>query len=148
MLARADQGEEKRLVGISGAERGAGPDDRRVAAVPERAVGGVHGAGGVRDAGATAIDGAGKIDRGALPAPEASRLRLAEEYVAPRTWQEKELAEIRSQCLGVEPIGIHDNFALGGDSTRQRHEPGRAIQVDFLLKPCSSIQRFTNWSNT
>src|SRR5262249_35433974 len=35
------------------------------------------------------------------------------------TWQEKELAEIWSQCLGVEPVGIHDNFfALGGDSIR------------------------------
>jgi amino acid adenylation domain-containing protein len=59
----------------------------------------------------------GKVDRKALPAPDSARPRLQEEYVAPRTWQEKELAEIWSQALNIDPIGIHDNFfALGGDS--------------------------------
>ncbi len=83
----------------------------------------------------------GKINRGALPAPEARRPRLAESYEAPRTWQEKELAEIWSQCLGVEPIGIHDNFfALGGDSIRsvrvraQAQDAGISFSLEALFK--------------
>jgi len=59
----------------------------------------------------------GKVDRKALPAPDSARPYLQEEFVAPRTWQEQKLAEIWSQYLGVDPIGIHDNFfVLGGHS--------------------------------
>jgi amino acid adenylation domain-containing protein/non-ribosomal peptide synthase protein (TIGR01720 family) len=59
----------------------------------------------------------GKIDRRALPEPEADRPELAEAFVAPRTELETKLARIWSQVLRVERVGIHDNFfELGGDS--------------------------------
>ena len=58
-----------------------------------------------------------KVDRRALPAPEHSRPELGEACVAPRTAIEEVVAEMWSQALGIEPIGIHDDFfALGGDS--------------------------------
>ena len=61
----------------------------------------------------------GKIDRKALPSPEASRAILGEEYVAPRTVSEQVLAAIWEQVLGVEQVGARDNFfSLGGDSIR------------------------------
>src|SRR5262249_30277593 len=58
----------------------------------------------------------GKIDRRALPAPQESDL-FQEAYVAPRSEKEKRLAAIWSALLGVERIGLEDNFfSLGGDS--------------------------------
>ncbi|MEU9763662.1 amino acid adenylation domain-containing protein [Streptomyces sp. NPDC047987] len=58
----------------------------------------------------------GKVDRRALPAPEAES-GAGEEYVAPRTDTEKILAGIWADVLGVEQVGVHDDFfALGGDS--------------------------------
>jgi len=59
----------------------------------------------------------GKIDRRALPAPDAERPALAEAFVAPRTPAEKSLASIWTKLLGIDRIGINDNyFELGGDS--------------------------------
>ncbi len=59
----------------------------------------------------------GKIDRRALPAPEAGRPRLDSDYAAPRTAHEKALAAVWQEVLGRERIGLHDNFfELGGSS--------------------------------
>nr|QEO73559.1 condensation domain-containing protein [uncultured bacterium] len=58
----------------------------------------------------------GKVDRKALPAPEGGA-RLGTPYVAPRTPTEVMLAEIWTEVLGVERVGVHDDFFdLGGDS--------------------------------
>jgi len=59
----------------------------------------------------------GKVDRRALPAPEQTRPELEALYVAPRTPIEEKLAEIWRQLLGLEKVGIYDNFFdLGGHS--------------------------------
>ncbi|HEX5876035.1 MAG TPA: amino acid adenylation domain-containing protein, partial [Pyrinomonadaceae bacterium] len=59
----------------------------------------------------------GKIDRRALPAPEAARPDLPHAFVAPRTPVERPLAGVWSDLLGLPQIGIHDNFFdLGGHS--------------------------------
>jgi amino acid adenylation domain-containing protein/non-ribosomal peptide synthase protein (TIGR01720 family) len=59
----------------------------------------------------------GKIDRKALPAPGAKNKE--ENYEAPRNKIEKELVEIWEGVLGVDNIGINDNFfEAGGDSIR------------------------------
>ena len=56
----------------------------------------------------------GKVDRKALPSPEN---KPAVEYVAPRNDTEERLVAIWSDVLGIEKIGIHDNFFdLGGHS--------------------------------
>src|SRR6185436_12006748 len=77
----------------------------------------------------------GKLDRRALPAPE---LMSDEAWVAPRRPIEEILAGIWAGVLGVERIGIHDDFfALGGHSllavqalARSRH----AFGVDLPLR--------------
>ncbi|OCQ18708.1 hypothetical protein A7985_23350 [Pseudoalteromonas luteoviolacea] len=58
----------------------------------------------------------GKLDKKALPAPSESDLQKTD-YIAPRNEVEKVLCEIWEQVLGLEEVGIEDNFfALGGDS--------------------------------
>jgi amino acid adenylation domain-containing protein/thioester reductase-like protein len=57
----------------------------------------------------------GKLDRKNLPIPELHS--PVEPYVAPRTETEKALATIWQDLLGLEQIGIHqDFFSLGGHS--------------------------------
>ena len=59
----------------------------------------------------------GKIDRAALPAPESHRPDVETTFIAPRTAGEIALARIWEQVLGIEGIGVQDNyFDLGGDS--------------------------------
>jgi len=70
----------------------------------------------------------GKIDRKALPEIKTNPLELANSFVAPRTQEETLLAEIWAQVLGLETVGIRNNFfALGGDSIR-------SIQVQSLAQ--------------
>ncbi|HET7287805.1 MAG TPA: amino acid adenylation domain-containing protein, partial [Pyrinomonadaceae bacterium] len=79
----------------------------------------------------------GKIDRQALPAPGLTRAGMGE-YVAPSTDNEKVLAEIWTEVLGVEQIGIHDNFfRLGGHSLRATQILSRVravLNVDVPLR--------------
>ncbi|MES2758519.1 MAG: non-ribosomal peptide synthase/polyketide synthase [Pseudomonadota bacterium] len=57
----------------------------------------------------------GKIDRKALPVPEARA--GGADYVAPRTPVEATLAGIWCEVLGIEQVGANDNFfELGGHS--------------------------------
>ncbi|MFC9910054.1 amino acid adenylation domain-containing protein [Streptomyces sp. NPDC127197] len=56
----------------------------------------------------------GKLDPGALPAPDFS---AASESRAPRTPREEQLCALFAQALGAEQVGIDDSFFdLGGDS--------------------------------
>jgi enterobactin synthetase component F len=58
----------------------------------------------------------GKLDRKALPVPARSNKTA---YAEPATGIEKKLAALWQQVLGVERIGLHDNFfQLGGDSLK------------------------------
>ena len=57
----------------------------------------------------------GKVDRRALPAPDKSA--AAREYVAPRDEKETFFCELWQELLGMERVGINDDFfELGGDS--------------------------------
>jgi acyl carrier protein len=59
----------------------------------------------------------GKVDRGALPEPDGDRLAADHERVPPRNPTERGIAEIWSEVLGLDEIGIHDAFFdLGGHS--------------------------------
>jgi amino acid adenylation domain-containing protein len=82
-----------------------------------------------------ALNANGKIDRKALPAPDASQMQA--EYVAPQTDTEQKLAVIWQQLLGVERVGRHDNFfTLGGHSllaTRLATCVRQQLSVDLPL---------------
>lgn len=59
----------------------------------------------------------GKVDRRALVVPEQVAEESAAPYEAPRTPVEEVVAEVWASMLGIERVGVHDNFfALGGDS--------------------------------
>ena len=59
----------------------------------------------------------GKLDRKALPAPDHRRPELADTFAAPSTPFEEILANIWSEVLKLDKVGIHDNFFdLGGHS--------------------------------
>ncbi|MBN3921606.1 non-ribosomal peptide synthetase, partial [Nostoc sp. NMS4] len=83
----------------------------------------------------------GKVDRRALPVPDTARPELEDVFVAPSTPEEKILAAIWTKVLGVEQVGINDNFfALGGDSIRsiqvlsQAKEQGLSLSVQQLFQ--------------
>ncbi len=81
----------------------------------------------------------GKVDRRSLPAPEwnLAAVHTDGEYVAPRTPMEELLASIWAETLGLDRVGVEDDFfALGGHSllatqvmSRVRH----SCRVDLPL---------------
>ncbi len=59
----------------------------------------------------------GKVDRKALPNPGALRPELEEEFVPANDSLEEKLVNIWRQVLGVDRVGVNDNFfSLGGHS--------------------------------
>ncbi|MEJ8545005.1 non-ribosomal peptide synthase/polyketide synthase [Brevibacillus borstelensis] len=82
----------------------------------------------------------GKIDKRSLPAPDPT-LRTGAEYTPPCTMLESRLAAVWENVLGLERIGIHDDFfAIGGHSLRammvitqlhQKHQIDVPLRVLF-----------------
>jgi acyl carrier protein len=63
------------------------------------------------------LTASGKVNRRALPAPDPSQAQIETVYVGPRTPIEEDLVVIWRQVLGLEQVGVYDNFfALGGHS--------------------------------
>jgi amino acid adenylation domain-containing protein len=59
----------------------------------------------------------GKVDRRGLPAPTSERPELETQYVHPRTEAERALAAVWQEVLGIDRVGVNDNFFdLGGHS--------------------------------
>jgi amino acid adenylation domain-containing protein len=59
----------------------------------------------------------GKLDRKALPAPDGAGYEAEGPYVAPRSELERLIAGVWKETLGVERVGVRDNFFnLGGHS--------------------------------
>ena len=72
----------------------------------------------------------GKVNRRALPAPDESRPELQAAFVAPRNLLEERLATIWREVLGIDEVGIYDNFfALGGHSLLATQVVVRASEV-------------------
>jgi non-ribosomal peptide synthase protein (TIGR01720 family) len=106
------------LVAIGGVEAAA--SDARLSAAPAQAL---------------ASDARG-------PRPSAHpRPELQTEYEAPRTDAERSLTQIWQDVLGIEPIGIHDNYyELGGDSVggiqvvAKANQAGLALSIKHILQ--------------
>ncbi|MGS2718619.1 amino acid adenylation domain-containing protein [Eionea flava] len=79
----------------------------------------------------------GKIDYNALPDPSYSH---GNAYVAPRNDLEKKLCSIWKTVVGIQSIGVHDNFfRIGGDSivsiqlVLQLRKSGFQVQVKTIF---------------
>ncbi|UKP00593.1 non-ribosomal peptide synthetase [Nostoc sp. UHCC 0870] len=81
----------------------------------------------------------GKVDRHTLPIPDLSPVTTT--TTAPRTPIEQQLINIWTQVLGVESLGIHDNFfSLGGDSILAIQAVAKANQQGLALRPRQMFQ--------
>jgi amino acid adenylation domain-containing protein len=84
-----------------------------------------------------------KVDRRALPEPAATRAAVDARFVAAETEAEKKIAAIWQQALGIDKIGIDDNFFdAGGHSLL-------LIEVQWKLKEAferevSLVEMFEN----
>jgi amino acid adenylation domain-containing protein len=76
----------------------------------------------------------GKIAIQALPVPHGERPDLEESFVAPSDSLEQKLANVWRQVLGVERVGVFDNFFnLGGHSL-------------LAVRLFTEIEKLTGWS--
>ena len=59
----------------------------------------------------------GKVNKAALPKPDMMKRDASDAFIAPRSKEELEMAKKWSEVLGIDKIGINDDFFdLGGDS--------------------------------
>ncbi|HSG38293.1 MAG TPA: amino acid adenylation domain-containing protein, partial [Thermoanaerobaculia bacterium] len=76
----------------------------------------------------------GKVDRRALPVFDQDAFHARREYVAPRTEIEESLTAIFADVLGVEKLGVHDDFfEAGGDSLM-------AIRALFRIRKAVGVE--------
>lgn len=84
----------------------------------------------------------GKIDRRSLPTPHYTF--SPSEATEPQTPIEQTLVQIWLEVLGLEQVGIHDNFfALGGDSILSIQIIAKANQAGLHLTPKHLFQHQT-----
>ncbi|MBZ4423328.1 non-ribosomal peptide synthetase, partial [Myxococcus sp. RHSTA-1-4] len=138
VLAREDVPGDKRLVGYVVPAPGIQPDLAELRAslakrLPEYMV-----PSALVRLDALPLTANSKVDRKALPAPDADSLRGAAPFVAPRTPLEQALAEQFAQVLGVQRVSVTDDFfALGGHSllaTRLATSLRESLGVDLPLR--------------
>jgi amino acid adenylation domain-containing protein/non-ribosomal peptide synthase protein (TIGR01720 family) len=84
----------------------------------------------------------GKIDRRALPKPEEGIRRGG--YRPPRNPVEKLLCDVSAQVLGLDKVGIEDNFfRLGGDSILCIQVVSRIRQAGYEIAPIDLFEQQT-----
>ena len=82
----------------------------------------------------------GKVDRLALPRPGPERPNLDSLFVAPRTPVEETLVGLWSEVLGLDAVGIHDDFMeLGGHSLLATQVVSRVISAFRVEVPLRSV---------
>jgi amino acid adenylation domain-containing protein len=82
----------------------------------------------------------GKVDRKALSALEGLELSTTVQYVAPQTPNQELLAQLWSEVLDREQIGIHDNFfELGGHSLLATQLISRVREVFEVELPLRAL---------
>ncbi|GAB1715821.1 MAG: hypothetical protein NTAFB05_08630 [Nitrobacter sp.] len=83
----------------------------------------------------------GKLDRRALPEPN---VMATADYVAPRNQVETTLVAIWREVLGLDRVGVTDNFfGLGGDSILSLQVIARARRAGLKITPRQLFERQT-----
>ncbi|MFD3706628.1 amino acid adenylation domain-containing protein [Nocardia sp. NPDC058658] len=78
----------------------------------------------------------GKRDIRALPEPDTARPDIASAYQAPRTEHERVLAGLWQQVLGLDAVGVFDDyFELGGASTQTMQICAGARELGITVTP-------------
>jgi amino acid adenylation domain-containing protein len=93
----------------------------------------------------------GKLDRNALPDPGHERPELDTPYEGPRTPVEESLTAIWADVLGLDQVGVHDDFRdLGGSSlmagqviSRVMHTFNVELQMKVLLESSTIAEMAT-----
>ncbi|MCD6571340.1 MAG: amino acid adenylation domain-containing protein, partial [Deltaproteobacteria bacterium] len=86
------------------------------------------------------LNPSGKVDRPALPDPEDLRPDTGIEYVAPRDDTEQIIADIWKEVLGLDRVGIYDNFFdLGGHSLKVTQVVSRIKKKIGIDLPVRSV---------
>jgi thioesterase domain-containing protein/acyl carrier protein len=88
------------------------------------------------------LTASGKINRQALPEPDRDTIRVEKRYVAPRNSLEEKLSVIWAKHLGINKVGVKDNFfEIGGHSLLAvrliadiKKEIGKEVQLPDLFK--------------
>jgi acyl carrier protein len=97
----------------------------------------------------------GKVDRKALPEPGALRLGPETAYAEPERGPERAVAAVLREVLGIERVGLHDNFFdLGGHSLRLvrvaavlEERLGRAVPVLDLFRFPTVATLCASWAD-
>jgi amino acid adenylation domain-containing protein len=81
-----------------------------------------------------------KVDRRALPEPKGLRPDIAVPYATPRNPIEQALVRIWADVLGLDCVGVHDNFLdLGGHSLAATRIISRVVKIFPLELPVRSL---------
>jgi acyl carrier protein len=82
----------------------------------------------------------GKIDRRALAELNREKIGVADAYAAPRSPLEKKLTQIWEEVLGLDQIGVHDNFFdLAGNSLIAAQIISRVVGAFRVELPLRSL---------
>ncbi|HEV2853792.1 MAG TPA: phosphopantetheine-binding protein, partial [Thermoanaerobaculia bacterium] len=83
----------------------------------------------------------GKLDRRALPDPGRQRPELEERFESARTEVERRIAEVWQDLLGLDRVGVRDNFfEAGGDSILAVSAAARLQEI--LQRPIEVMDLF------
>ncbi|MFF4389206.1 amino acid adenylation domain-containing protein [Streptomyces sp. NPDC001552] len=137
VVVREDTPGVKRLVGyVTGPVEGAALREALASVLPDYMV-----PAAVVVLGSLPTNVSGKLDRGALPAPELGAAQLSR---PPRDAREEALCAVFAEVLGLASAGIDaDFFALGGDSIVSIQLVTRARKADLVLTPRDVFEQRT-----
>lgn len=83
----------------------------------------------------------GKVDLNALPVPETAQRSRDEHYVAPRNEIEATITRVWQEALGVERIGVNDNFFDAGGHSLLMVQVHNKL-TDLFDKKISIVEMF------
>src|SRR5262249_48663373 len=141
VIAREDGGVGKRLVGYVVGASGERPEGRALRAHVGRLLPEYMVPSAIVVLDRLPLTPNGKLDRRALPAPEAEARGVVR---GARTPQEELLCALFAEVLGVDRVGIDENFfELGGDSIMSIQLVSRARKAGLIITPRTVFQHQT-----